>query len=1190
MPIQPADGGTHAEANRRRRLLPLEPWTLVGFIVATVALVLIAVFNWTAQQTRVAAEARVTETLEIREATLVVLQTLVDMETGQRGYLLTGQSSYLDPYAQAAARLDGQLATVQALARYDPAQTRRAGELATLAKAKVDDLEETIRVARDDREAALAIVNGNRGRGLMEAVRALIADIRLVEARQLLARQNDLARAERGASLATYGGLATLAVLGGLALIVAMRQYRVRESEAWLRNGLVVLGVELQGEQTTEALAHRLLAFLARRLDAAVGAVYVRDAEREHGFRRVAGFALDASPAEDSVRLGAGLVGQVARDGLPLVVRAVPADYVTASSGTGRAVPRELLIAPATFEGEVKAVIELGFFEPITPADEELLSRASAALGAAVRNAVERVRLVDLLEETQRQSEELQTQQEELRVSNEELEEQGRALQESQTQLERQQQMLEETNSDLELHAERLAQQKQKLSLQQSELIGQRNELERSNQYKSEFLANMSHELRTPLNSTLILAKLLADNKTGNLTAEQVRFAETIGSAGNDLLALINDILDLSKIEAGKVEVLIETVPLARVVEQTNATFRQGAIAKNLAFEVRLEPGVPASIETDAQRLGQILRNLVANAIKFTAQGSVTLAISPAGPDRVAFAVRDTGIGIAPEHREAIFEAFRQADGSTHRQYGGTGLGLAISRDLARLLGGDIGLESTPGGGSTFTLVLPRVAPAAKPAVASREPAPPSEAAPRPEPTRSSAPGPARTAPAPAPAPAEAADDGDMPPAADGIEDDRFRLDGGKRVILVIEDDVRFARILCDLAREKGFRCVVALAAGEGLALARRLVPSAILLDMHLPDDSGLHVLDSLKRDPRTRHVPVHVASVEDLSREAKQLGAVGYAIKPVSRESLVAALEGIERRLQPGPRRVLVVEDDPRQMKSIDELLHGEGVAIVGVGSAEAALEALRDSTFDCVVMDLSLPDMSGDALLEAMAADDTLSFPPVIVYTGRSLTREEEHKLRRHSHSIIVKDARSPERLLDEVTLFLHQVESDLPPERQRMLREARHRERGLEGRRILVVEDDVRNIFALSSVLEPKGAKVTIARNGREAIEALERDGVTGADAGAAADDGVGPVGSDQSIDLVLMDIMMPEMDGLTAMRLIRERPQWRRLPIIALTAKAMRDDQEKCLAAGANDYVAKPLDVDKLLSLVRVWLPR
>ena len=821
MPHSITDAAREAPTVRRRTVLALEPWTLLGFVLAAVALLLVGAFTWSAQATRVGAEARVTETQEIREQTLVVLQTLVDMETGQRGFLLTGQARYLEPYARAAARLDGQLASVQELSRYDPGQARRASELTTLAKAKVDELEETIRLTREDREAALALVNGNRGQGLMEAARALIAEIRAAEARQLLARQNELARAERAAMMVTYGGLAVLALLGAIGLVFSMRQYRLRESEAWLREGLALLGPQLQGEQSVEALAGRLLAFLARRVDATVGAVYVPDARK--GFQRVAGFALDATSAEDAARVASGLVGQVARDGRALVVRDVPPRYVAASSGTGSAAPRELLIAPAAFEGDVKAVVELGFFHPVRPTDEEFLARASAALGAAMRNAVERARLVDLLEETQRQSEELQTQQEELRVSNEELEEQGKALQASQSLLEKQQQSLEETNADLEAHAERLAQQKERLSSQQSALLGQARDLERSNQYKSEFLANMSHELRTPLNSTLILAKLLADNKAGNLTAEQVRFAETIGSAGNDLLALINDILDLSKIEAGKVDLVLESVPLARVVEQMNATFRQAAIAKKLAFDIRLEPGAPGAIETDGQRLAQILRNLVANALKFTEAGGVTLAISGAGPERLAFAVRDTGIGIAAEHRDAIFDAFRQADGSTHRKFGGTGLGLAISRDLARLLGGDIALESTAGAGSTFTLVLPHVAPAA---AAGRAPAPAPAEIPAPAPAPSPVPAPVPAPPSEPAAGAATRDDGAMPTAADGIEDDRHRLEGQTRVILVIEDDTRFARILYDLAREKGFRCVIASTAAEGLALARRLVPS----------------------------------------------------------------------------------------------------------------------------------------------------------------------------------------------------------------------------------------------------------------------------------------------------------------------------------------------------------------------------
>ena len=557
------------------------------------------------------------------------------------------------------------------------------------------------------------------------------------------------------------------------------------------------------------------------------------------------------------------------------------------------------------------------------------------------------------------------------------------------------------------------------------------------------------------------------------------------------------------------------------------------------------------------------------------------------GPDagQIAFAVHDTGVGIDPRQQAAIFEAFRQADGSTHRKYGGTGLGLSISRDLAQLLGGDISIRSVLGEGSTFTVSLPRritEASARRPALASAASASPAAtasgsalpsalppAAPRardvsPQPKAANGSPSARERPPGAPG----------APAGTASDDDRHDLHADSRLILVIEDDVRFAAILRDLAHEMGYQCLVAHTAGEGLELAAAHRPNAILLDMNLPDYSGLGVLDQLKRSPHTRHIPVHVASVADYSREALERGAVGYALKPVKREQLVDALNALEAKFSQGLRHVLVVEDDPRQLESIAELLGNDDVRIVGASTGSEALGLLQSTTFDCMVMDLNLPDLSGYELLEKMAERDDVSFPPVIVYTGRSLTRDEEQNLRRHSKSIIVKDARSPERLLDEVTLFLHQVESELPPERQRMLRDARSRESTLEGRRILVVEDDVRNIFALSSVLEPKGAIVAIARNGREAIEALERSLQT----------------PGETIDLVLMDIMMPEMDGYTAMREIRKRPQWKKLPILALTAKAMKDDQEKCLAAGANDYIAKPLDVEKLLSLVRVWMPK
>ena len=791
-------------------------------------------------------------------------------------------------------------------------------------------------------------------------------------------------------------------------------------------------------------------------------------------------------------------------------------------------------------------MVELGFFRTLQAEDLELMSRLSESLGVAIRSSRDRTRLEELLEETQRQGEELQTQQEELRVSNEELEVQARSLKESQAQLESQQAELEQTNSQLEEQTQLLEHQRDELATAQTVLGEKAADLERANQYKSEFLANMSHELRTPLNSSLILSKILADNRSGNLTAEQIKFAQTISSAGNDLLAIINDILDLSKIEAGKVELVPETVVVARVMDNLVKTFQPVAQNKGLGFEATVATHAPERLETDAQRLGQILKNLISNALKFTETGRVSLRAAAGSNDTLRFEVEDTGIGISEHQREIIFEAFRQADGSTHRRYGGTGLGLTISRDLARLLGGDISVQSRPGAGSIFTLTLP---------LTFKTPLQPRPVLP--------------TAPAPA-TPAAAA----RIPVPPQVEDDSARLKPDSRLILIVEDDPPFATILRDLAHELGFQCIVTHTANDALAAVATYRPKAILLDMNLPDYSGLGVLDQLKRNPQMRHIPVHVVSVADYSQQALAMGAIGYAMKPVKREQLTEALQRLEAKFSQGVREVLVVEDDERQRESIRQLLENEDVHITAVRTAADALARLSAQTFDCVVMDLNLPDFSGYELLTKMAEADEVSFPPVIVYTGRSLTRDEEQRLRRFSKSIIIKDARSPERLLDEVTLFLHQVESKLPAERQRMLQAARDRDAALDGRRILVVEDDVRNIFALSSLLEPKGAAIEIARNGREAIEALTRSSLPGAN----------------SVDLVLMDIMMPEMDGLTAMREIRKRPEWKKLPIIALTAKAMRDDQEKCLAAGANDYIAKPLDVEKLLSLVRVWIPK
>jgi len=1152
--------------------LPMGP--LIGFSVAIVAVVLIALFTYEASVSRGEAANAVSHTMQVREQLQSLVSTLKDAETSQRGFLLTGTESYLSPYNQARAALPGEITRLRELIADNPDQVKRLSQVERVVNDKMEELAETITRRRNgDTAGALAVVQSDRGKMSMDRVRTLTRDMEEQERDLLATRQADWRDAVAFSTAVAWGGSALLLVLIAAAAVTTSRDYRSREKQTWIRAGQMGLAERLQGEQRLSTLGENTLAFLTAYLNAQVGAIYLRTDGGD--FQRFAAYALEdggEQQIQPNLRDGQGLLGQAAKLNRAMHVKDVPEHYLTVSSAVGRHQPRELLIVPASVDGMVQAVFELGFLRRVRAEEEELLARLSDQIAIAVRSSKDRTRLEELLEETQRQSEELQAQQEELRVNNEELEEQGQALKASQLRLETQQAELEETNAQLEEQAQLLELQKDDLAKTQVVLVDKATELERANQYKSEFLANMSHELRTPLNSTLILAKLLADNKQGNLTDEQVRFAQTISSAGNDLLALINDILDLSKMEAGKLDIVSESFVVTKLAEELKASFAMTAQQKGLAFKVEVEPGVPQRMETDMQRLGQILKNLLSNAIKFTEKGEVSLRVYADAQNRIAFAVRDTGIGIGEDQHQFIFEAFRQADGSTHRKYGGTGLGLSISRDLAHLLGGDITVQSRPGEGSIFTLSLPQVysgdqailrAPAATPKSANAAAAASTLQA-------------AQVATAPdvrvASASATAATPTRLQEIA--IDDDRHRIEATARLILVIEDDPAFAMILRDLAHEMGFQCVVTHSANEGVAAAEMYRPSAILMDMNLPDFSGLGVLDQIKRNPKTRHIPVHVVSVADYSQEAMERGAIGYALKPVQREELIGAIRKLEAKFLQGLRHVLVVEDDARQLDSIRQLLAGENINLVGVRTATDALARLRETTFDCMVMDLNLPDLSGYQLLEKMAEQEHVAFPPVIVYTGRSLSAEEEQNLRRFSRSIIIKDARSPERLLDEVTLFLHQVETTLPPESQRLLKVARDRETVFEGRRILVVEDDVRNIFALSSVLEPKGMKVEIARNGREALDALQR-----------SQDKPGAV-----IDLVLMDIMMPEMDGLTAMREIRKQAIWKRLPIIALTAKAMKDDQEKCLAAGANDYIAKPLDVEKLLSLVRVWMPK
>ena len=1156
-PISSNPGGSPAPpGGRGEAVFAMAPRTFTGFLVAVAAVIIIAVLSYDSLRHTTFTSQQLRQAVESLAQLQAITSTLKDAETGQRGYLLTGRDTYLEPFETAKQALPLELASARSLMADDPIQHNRLETLTVIADEKMQELAATVELRRAGQaEAAMKIVLTDRGKNTMDRIRAMSEELQNDE-RQLVAdRSLDWRKAATFSFEVTSGGSLVLLLLIGLAAAMASRDFRARQRESWLRAGRLGLSDVTQGDLPLERLGDNVVKYLAQYLEAQVGAVFIAEGD---AYRRVGAYALE--PGDGALlRPGDGLAGQAIKNGEPLHVRDAPAEYLPVSSATGRARSSELLIAPASVDGRAYGVLEFGFLGKVDGSKAELLARVAEPLAAAIRASKDRTRLEDLLQETQVQAEELQTREEELRVNNEELEEQSRALRESRAQLESQQAELEQINAQLEEQAQTLEHQKDALQHSHAILTAKSEELQRANEYKSEFLANMSHELRTPLNSTLILAKLLADNKDGNLNETQVKYAQTISSAGQDLLALINDVLDLSRIEAGKIDVSAEPVSIQATVDSLVKLFQPQAAEKRLQFAAAVDAGLPQEIHTDPQRLGQILKNLLSNAVKFTEGGEIDFRVSRASPSSVAFAVRDSGVGIESHQHDVIFEAFRQADGSIHRKYGGTGLGLSISRDLAQLLGGTITVRSTPGVGSTFTLTLPLQYTGAQPsapggAAARREVSPPGPA----EPARSPvlAAGPAATL------------------SAAAIADDRDGLTPGARLILVVEDDVPFALILRDLAREANFQTVVVHSAGDALIAAETYRPSAILLDINLPDFSGLGVLDRLKRDSRTRHIPVHVASVADYRREALELGAIGYALKPAKREELLEALRRIEHKLSQSVRRVLIVEDDPRQRESLRELLGNGGVQITAAASAGEALQELAATTFDCVVLDFNLPDLSGYDLLERMARQEEVSFPPVIVYTGRSLSRDEEQRLGRYSKSIIIKDARSPERLLDEVTLFLHQVESNLPAGHQQMLKAARNRDSSLEGRRILVVEDDVRNIFALSSVLEPNGAVIEIARNGREALESLARS--------AQAPSG--------RIDLVLMDIMMPEMDGLTAMREIRKQPEWEKLPIIALTAKAMRDDQEKCLAAGANDYIAKPLDVEKLLSLVRVWMPR
>jgi CheY-like chemotaxis protein/HAMP domain-containing protein/signal transduction histidine kinase len=905
----------------------------------------------------------------------------------------------------------------------------------------------------------------------------------------------------------------------------------------WLKTNLARFTNMLQGQRDLAAVGRMLLSELAPLVGAQNGVIYL--AENAESLRRLSVYSdqgLDGHPQRLSV--GEGLIGQCAADAKRILITEMPDNVVPIGSGLFRAVPKNDVVLPVLFEGQVKAVIELASVNDFTELQISFLDQLTASIGIVLNSIEATMQTEGLLVQSQQLAGELQTQQRELTQTNEQLELKAQQLAERNVEVERKNREIEQARRAVEEKAAELA---------------------LTSKYKSEFLANMSHELRTPLNNILILGQQLAENPDSNLTPKQVEFARTIHGAGTDLLNLITDILDLSKIESGTVSVEAGEVLFSTIFDSVVRPFRHTAENRKLTFDAHLDPTLDRSMITDAKRLQQVLKNLLSNAFKFTERGGVKLSISKASggwsadhptlsraPAVVAFEVTDTGVGIPLEKQKIIFEAFQQADASTSRKFGGTGLGLAISRELSSLLGGEIQLKSLPGQGSTFTLYLPLnyVGPIEQPQHDNR--------------ARRNAPVEVLGAHGKL---------GAMP--EERVPDDRTLLEPGDRILLVVEDDPTFARMVAEMARQHDLKVLIAHKGAEALALAREYQPSAVSLDIFLPDMLGWSVLSQLKQDPLTRHIPVQIVTLEDDRQHGLARGAFSFITKPSSTEGLEKALERITEFSRARRRKLLIVEDNAAERFGISELLGHDDIDIMAVDSGSAAMEALHSDKFDCVVLDLRLPDVSGFDLLSRISNEDSLADVPVVVFTGRELTAEEDAQLHTMARSVVVKGVESPERLLDETALFLHRVVTDLPAEKQRMLERLYSSDEDLVGRTVLLVDDDARNIFTLSSVLERRGMKVLTATTGREAIQTLE---------------------TSDEVALVLMDIMMPEMDGYQTMQAIRSKPEFRRLPIIALTAKAMKGDREKCLEAGASDYLAKPVNTEQLLSALRMWLHR
>lgn len=1095
---------------------------------------------------------------------------LLNAETGIRGYVLTQSSRYLVPYTTYLNQIMPGVETIRQLTKDNPAQQERLDSLEHYAIEKIKTMEAVyqVNVASGQKAAIEQLLKGNGQLAKENMLRVnnkiIREELRLLKIR----KEKRIESAVRSTVIVVISSLIIICLFLYLSGFIRrtfeeqkLAEIKLRENHEqlekisadneqknWMLSGMSVVNEALRGEQELDELCLHVITEVCKYVKSPVGAMYLFNPATQK-LSLEGGYAFEKKKGKSyEFPMGEGLVGQVAQEKKLIQLNDLPEDYIKVNSGLGSMVPGHLIVLPVIFEEEISAVLELALPAPPTEMTLFLFERAMINVGVAINRTLAREKLRDLFLQTQQQAEELESQQEELRTTNEELIHKSEELQASEEELRVQQEELRQTNAELEEKASQLEERNISVNEAREAMSLKAEELEVSSKYKSEFLANMSHELRTPLNSILILARILKENRPENLNEEQLKYAGVIHNAGNDLLTLINDILDLSKIESGKVDLDIEPVRVQEIRQNMESLFTEIARSKKISFLTSIGTDVPEKMMTDLSKTEQVIKNLLSNAFKFTPeQGEITLTVDTAGENTryysdqlknstaqiLSFRVKDSGIGIPADKQKLIFEAFKQADGTTSRKYGGTGLGLSISKELANILGGEIQVESEPGQGSCFTLYIP-VAVAGQSVDET-------------------------TAPLIVP----------LIPEPVLVPVDKNR----KQTMLIVEDDLVFADVLKDYAIEKGFDPLIAHSGDTGLDMAITQLPDAIILDIMLPVMDGWSILKQLKANPATKHIPVHMMSAGEFKNErALQEGAIGFLKKPIEKDELDQAFSGLNAgNTSYNFQTVLVIEDHELQSLAVKEQLLDKGIEVVQAFTGQEAMEKLDEYTFDCIILDLNLPDISGFDLLDQIKTQDRFAHVPVIINTAMELDQDKIAHIMKYSEAMVLKSNKSNDRLIDEVSLFMNKLkkqEKFSPVSASRLKNKTVSTiEKVLKNKTILITDDDMRNIFALSSALQVYDMNIVIANNGRQALDKLEES---------------------PEIDLVLMDIMMPEMDGYEAMRLIRQNKDYKKLPIIALTAKAMKNDREKCIEAGANDYIAKPVDIDQLLSMLRVWL--